>query len=210
MPHFDDLETENPELKKANSMIQDFVAKQNFGIKKKAKVVILNMKSSQDKNIVMLAQVTRLFISQIVKYSVTEPDFKKLQSCYLMTTDVDLFPLSATKYYDETIDWNLVNIIRYQRDKDLYVALSCIGARIEVWENLVKENYYGVDFFNSSGLFEMMKIESDERLKKDPGLGRHTAGKPGHIDIDWYMDQLLVSDWLMRYCATFGWDTIQE
>ena len=74
----------------------------------------------------------------------------------------------------------------------------------------MKESDYEVDFFNSTGLFKMMEIETKIRLEKDPKLGRNTAGKPGHIDIDWYMDQLLVSDWLMKYCDEFGWDKIQK
>lgn len=215
MPHFTDLELENKQLKKANNLIQDFIAKQNFRKNSKstenvnAKVVILNMKSSQQDKIIMLAQVTRLFISQIVKYSVTENDFKNLQNIYFMTTDVDLYPLSARKYYDEIHDWALVNIINYGR-QNLYVALSCIGARIEIWEKLVSESDYEVEFFNSTGLFSMMEKEAEIRLEKNPKLSHATAGKPGHTDIDWYMDQLLVSDWLIRYCDKFGWDKIQK
>ena len=90
-----------------------------------------------------------------------------------MTTDVDLYPLSSRKYLQETYDWNLVNVISYGK-KNLYVALSCIGARLEIWEKLTSEDDYGVDCFNSTGLFKMMEIEAEERLKKDPGLSRST------------------------------------
>ena len=129
LPYYD--EHEHQAVRKINDLILEWLVKQNTEIRKKTVILNLKVPESRKDDVVMLAQVARLFAAHLVKYSVHKSDYENVQNAYFMTTDVDLYPLSARLYHDFDHDWNLVNIIRYAHDgsdKSLYVALSCIGS----------------------------------------------------------------------------------
>jgi hypothetical protein len=109
IPYVESL-TQNPHSKLSN-IIPDILTSWNH--QDTGNIVILYLKSSTSENIVQIAQIARLFVPHFVKYTSTAVEYaEKLQETYVITSDVDLVPLSAKFYYQNSYDWNLVNIIR--------------------------------------------------------------------------------------------------
>ena len=213
IPYFVDLQLPskngltNP-VQRANDEISGTIASWNKNDKGNNVVMYLNSKTSDD--LIQLSQVSRLFMAHLLKYSMTKTEFYMIQGLYLITTDVDLLPLSPKYFQEHSFDWNLVNTVFFNEEQDvLYIALSCIGSTVKIWYNQTPETKYNVEFYNSSGIQKMIKIETETRLKEHPELDKQTAGKPGHKDIDWYMDQMLASDWIKEYANKYGWDKIK-
>ena len=146
IPYFDqDLDEETKKnLDELNKIIPDTVTKWNNG--DTGNVVVLYLKSSFQEDIIKLSQVSRLFVSHFIKYSTTPEEYaEKLQNIYILTSDVDLLPLSTKYYYLNSYDWNLLNIIQnHDETKKINIALSCVGALTRTWYKTVPETRYRV------------------------------------------------------------------
>ena len=74
LPYFTPMEQEDAAVKQANQLIVDWLIAQNTEDRKR--VVFMDFKSDQAALIVMLSQVSRLFVGHFVKYSVSKADFE--------------------------------------------------------------------------------------------------------------------------------------
>lgn len=103
-------------------------------------MILLNLQNHDRSFSNSLSQVSRLFVSEFLKLSMSREEFVVAGDSYLMTSDVDLYPLSTQLYHDVDHDWYLVNPSAYPGEDGhmgkhvkankgyVYVALSCIGA----------------------------------------------------------------------------------
>ena len=143
-------------------------------------IIILEMQVSEEQQdrTVQISQVVRLFIAQILKYSMSTEDFATIQNTiYLITTDVDLMPLSTKVFRDLSHDWHLVSPISVNESKGLYVLLSCIGASLGVWNYLMNESdFNNVQHFNSTGIVQVCDQEKQKILEKKLGVAVRWGG----------------------------------
>ena len=168
-------------------------------------IIILEMKVDEtldNKKVVQVAQVSRIFVGPILRYSMNLEDFATIEnSVYLVTTDVDLLPLSTSIYRDLSHDFQIVNTGGIDEIKqEVYMFLSCVGASIGVWNFLMKESYFSnVKYFNSTGILQVCDYE------KNNNENNNNSEK-----LDWYMDQHLISKMMKNYLNTVGWDKAHE
>ena len=122
--------------------------------------LILNMQVEHEDKLVQTSQVVRIFIANIIKYSLdqnSDSEFNHIKnSVHLITTDVDLLPLSTKIYHDLSHDINFVNQLgKNEKTNALYVALSCIGASVSIWHEITKEeklkDRFGTDHIHANG-----------------------------------------------------------
>ena len=118
----------------------------------------------------MISQVSRIFIGHLIKYSTSVHEFNLLKRVYLVTTDVDLLPLSTKLYSDLSHDWNILNPLNIDKIHDkLYVALSCIGGTVGVWNSLINESEIApLAVYNSTGIVSVCEAEIKGILEKKP------------------------------------------
>ena len=196
---------------KLNKIIPETVT--NWNHQDTGNIVVLYLKSSTSENVIQIAQISRLFVTHFVKYTSTAEEYaEKLQETYFITSDVDLVPLSAKYYYQNSYDWNLVNIIRSHDkipNKEIDIALSSVGALARTWYNTIPEKKYDVDFFNDTGLRKLIAIERKiEVEKKGENSLKGLPSKDNIPAVDWGLDQTLISIWIEEYAEKFGWATI--
>ena len=198
-----------PVIQKGNDLIQETLSQYNYirndkGLKEYVKlgtVVSMALKVDIWWQEIQVSQVSRLLASKLLKYSTSKEQFEKLQDTYFITSDVDLFPLSTRIYSEQAYDINLINVYKVDPKKnDLYVALSCIGATLSVWEALVSEQDYDIQYLNGTGMIELAESEKALMLEKNPKLSKTS----------WYMDQTLGSRWVANYGRRYGWDRINH
>ena len=201
-----------PEMAEIRQIVQDSVS--SFGNDEyPGSIVILEMKIPEKyaEKTVQVAQVVRLFVGQILKYTVEKmEDFISIQnSIYLITTDVDLLPLSTKVFRDLSHDWQMVNAVSIDRMKDhVYVALSCIGASLGVWNFLVdkiirdhfSKSVKSNEYFDAVGIIKVCEQLTNESLEEKPGTSK----------IAWYIDQKLASTMVRDYLDLVGWDKIHH
>ena len=142
--------------------------------------------------------MSRLFIGHLIKYTCTPNEFKTLSNVYIVTTDVDLFPLSTKMYSDYSHDLAIINPLNIDAARNkLYVALSCIGGSLSVWDALADESEIApLKYFNAEGIRKICYDEEQAILKE----------KPKTQKLSWYMDQILSSKLIRRYLDKYGWD----
>ena len=95
----------DPEVINALEIVKKHVVK--WGQEFPGSIVVLEMEVPEEQKgrTIQVAQVVRLFIAQILKYSMNLEDFASIQNTiYLITTDVDLLPLSTKVYKDLSHD----------------------------------------------------------------------------------------------------------
>ena len=210
IPYFDqDLDEETEKnLDKINKIIPDTVTEWNNG--DTGNVIVLYLKSSTQEDIIQLSQVSRLFVSHFIKYSTTPEEYaEKLQNVYILTSDVDLLPLSTKYFYLNSYDWNLVNVIQnHLATKKINIALSCVGALTRTWYKTVPETRYNVEFYNDTGIRSMLETERVIYIEAHPKSLKKV--KSDIVKVDWLMDQSLISKWIEGYAEEYGWDTIHQ
>ena len=185
-------------------------------------VVLLEIQNTNKTYTKQLSQVSRLFVAEFLKLSMSRDDFKMVeQNSYLITSDVDLYPLSTELYHDVDHDWYLVNpsgnpdrdghVNRFNRLvlKDgetekvrngyIYLALSCIGAYVKMWEDMILISGFDIKTFNSTGIIEFIEKSKDEILSQSPNQKK----------VDWYMDQIVASRLISRYGNQHGWESVR-
>lgn len=163
-------------------------------------VVHLEMIIKNPKKVIQMTQNARLFISKILKMSMTAEQFEAANGLYLITSDSDYIPLSTPMYHIYHHDWNLINVLQ-QEHSMLYVAMSCVGGYLNNWEELLDLSQYEQDleiFENSidpkwSGE-NILKIMAKEQIKL----------KDNSRDIEWFLDQYLLSKLLKDYGNHYG------
>ena len=206
----------HPEVQRAVDIVEKYAIK--AGAEYPGSVIILEMKchTDIDKEIVSIAQTVRLFIAPILSYSMSRQNFKSIQnSVYLITTDVDLIPLSTLLYHDYSTDFQVVNPGNIVKERDqLYMALSCVGATIGLWNYISNKDStifrdkgskkYLINHFNDTGIQKALEIEHKYQIKRHKQQGRDIPGK-----MNWYMDQLLISHLIRNYVNENGWDNIR-
>ena len=190
----------------ATKLIIDTVTENNT--KNMGNVIFMNLQVPKNVSVVQISQVSRLFVSYFLKYSMTDSEFLKIQSVNLITTDVDLLPLKASLYFRPAFDWNLVNLITWRKGKEIEVALSCIGATVKNWMKLVPKGEIGSTYFSANGIDKMIKSETEKELILHPNLSKHLPRKAGTRRIDWYIDQILAATWLTAYANRHGWEKL--
>ena len=105
IPYFEPLESEtkseNGIYSKLGKVITETLTSWNH--QDTGNIVILYLKSSTPENIIQVAQISRLFVTHFVKYTSTAEEYaEKLEETYFITSDVDLLPLSAKYYYQNS------------------------------------------------------------------------------------------------------------
>ena len=152
----------------------------------------MDLKVHDETRVIQMAQCIRLFLAKVLKHSFTPSEFRAASGLYLITSDSDFLPLSATIYHAYHHDWNLVNVINNQRSK-FYVAMSCIGSYLNNWNELVDLKEYDIDIYSADNIIKILESEQ-ERLKN------------AKAKIGWFLDQILISEMLKRYgeIYTFG------
>lgn len=152
-----------------------------------------------------VAQVCRLFMAHMFKYSLQPEEYQAIQDVYLITTDADLFPISSRIYHDHAHDINMVNPINVGAKNDkLYAALSCIGATVGVWDSLIpKEKFYHVKYFNAEGIIKVCQYEKEDFRQKNPTKG---------VNPEWYIDQIYASRLMLDYIHKhpLSWEAIHQ
>ena len=198
------------EVQKAHALISNTLAswnKFNTGL-----VVLMHIYVEDPEKVVQFSQCSRLFVPGLVEQSCqSSDDFQKLQNVYLLTTDVDLLPLSTKMYHNNAFDWNLINPLKVSTRpgyEALYAALSCIGAVIGVWRRGFDKRDFGVEnkAFNSSVIMKIIDQKKDDYLTKRKG---NSARFIKRDKIDWYMDQYVASDFVYDYGKKYGWDKVK-
>ena len=145
-------------------------------------IIIGQIKCHRGKEwVITMAQITRIFMGKLLKASMPATTWKHAKSLYLMTSDVDLFPLSAKMYHEMAHDWYLVNPTHFAPPGWLYVALSSIGGYAQMWDELFTEKDFGVDHFDSEGIEVVVKFYEDRQ--------KHVQNN--HFSSEWYMDQYI-------------------
>ena len=203
------LESEHDIYSKLGKLVTETLTSWNH--QDTGNIVILYLKSSTPENIIQVAQISRLFITHYVKYTSTAEEYaEKLQETYFITSDVDLLPLSAKYYHQNSYDWNLVNIMRsHSEDKEIDIALSSVGALARTWYQTIPEKKYGVEFYNDTGLRKMIAFERKVEIgKKGEKVLKGMPSKANIPNVDWCLDQTLISIWIEEYAKEFGWDSI--
>ena len=117
-------------------------------------MILLNIQNHDRSYTKSLSQVSRLFVSEFLKLAMSREEFEVAGTeSYLITSDVDLYPLSTQLYHDVDHDWYLVNPSAYpgadghvakfvgSNKGYVYVALSCIGAYCAV-KNMFLHEYF--------------------------------------------------------------------
>ena len=166
---------QNKTVSEANNYIQDSMSSWNKDMP--GKVIILNLRVPEGNltrypfiahpDLIHVAQVSRLFVSKFLKYTVDEVFHQKLHNIYLMTTDADLIPLSGRPFYELAPEWNVVGSIQCKRDEDkFYTALSSIGASVGTWDELTTESEFELEYFNGTGLVKMIHEMVDKQIEK--------------------------------------------
>ena len=203
------LESEHDIYSKLGKLVTETLTSWNH--QDTGNIVILYLKSSTPENIIQVAQISRLFITHYVKYTSTAEEYaEKLQETYFITSDVDLLPLSAKYYHQNSYDWNLVNIMRsHSEDNEIDIALSSVGALARTWYQTIPEKKYGVEFYNDTGLRKMTAFERKAEIgKKGEKVLKGMPSKANIPNVDWCLDQTLISIWIEEYAKEFGWDSI--
>ena len=150
-------------------------------------------------DVIFVSQMSRIFISKLITYTIPENNKNDvLKDSYFITSDADLFPLSAKSYHERSFDWNLLAVAEIVEHMDkLYIALSCVGATFKTWNTLIQEsNYTDVEYFNATGMMQVKKVEREFFIIKK-------ARK-----IDWYLDQKVLSKYILNYAKNYGWDKL--
>ena len=101
---------EGLEVVKAHNLISETLA--NWNKLNKALVIVMHIYVENKDKVVQFSQCSRLFVPGLVAQSCSESDAKSLDNVYLLTTDVDLLPLSTKMYHNNAYDWNLINPLK--------------------------------------------------------------------------------------------------
>lgn len=103
---------------------------------------------------VKIAQIGRLFVNKFLRYTSSPTEFEEIKRIYMITTDVDLLPLTAKSVHDYSHDWYIINHDIWEPEKGrIYFALSSIGAFINIWETfIVESDYPEISSFNGTGI----------------------------------------------------------
>ena len=109
--------------------------------------------------------MSRLFIGHLIKYTVTPIEFERLKHVYVVTTDVDLFPLSTKIYSDYSHDFAIINPLNIDKDHNkLYIALSCIGGSLGVWDRVFRNAKHSAKFDRHFFNFSKINVSESVRL----------------------------------------------
>ena len=140
----EDSAEDSAHTKQAIKLVKQNLIKFMENDKQTGSVIIMDLKVDKNRpeKLVQVAQVIRLFVGNLVKYTLVDrPElddttqneilFNKIKnSVYIITSDVDFIPLSTKIYHYPMYDFSLMNGAVGN------IKLSCIGASLAVWEFL--------------------------------------------------------------------------
>lgn len=160
-----------------------------------AEVILIRLQAPKNiTNLAQLSQTSRLFISKFLKYSLnSEVEFQKIKQVHLITSDVDLAPLS-NRIYHTNKKFNLVNPLTINKYfTKLYVALSCVGANLEDWDSLIPDSGEELVWLNATTNLDETYTYNGEGIINY--IQKYIAfHHPKARGVQWFIDQILISD----------------
>lgn len=131
---------------------------------RKGKIVHISVRVDDAIDLPQICQMSRIFVTKYLKYLTDEKSFRRLENVYLLTTDVDILPLTTELYHDMSFDFNLVNATLANRRTNgkLWVALSCVGGYVRAWDVLFEDNQ---TLYNSSGIQKLTNTITNKKAK---------------------------------------------
>lgn len=158
---------------------------------KTAEVIIMRLQAPTSiTDLAQLSQTSRLFVAKLLKYSVnSEAEFQKIKQVHLITSDVDLAPMS-TKIYHSNKKFNIVSPLKINTHfTNLYMALSCVGANVEDWDSLFPDSGSELVSLNVTKYLDETFTYNGEGIINY--IQKYIAfNEPQHINIQWYIDMV--------------------
>lgn len=162
-----------------------------------------------------LSQISRIFVPKLIKLGLTEEQFHEAkQTVYLMTSDVDVVPLSVRIYHDFSHSFYIVNHeIWRPENKEILFSMQSVGGFLGAWHTLIKDSDYPhIEFFNAIGIVKFIQQERGkflEEIRTDKTDVNHYLHDLNETVVDWHLDKIIASRKMAEWAEKFGWKNIK-